>query len=120
MFERFNSNINTKTKINNLDCQKSFLKNLIQEIYKRTILPLYIPIICIIASLIILKSSNSDNFKSFKTKVFLSGIFIIILSQVSINTVSINILTGIATLCVPLILFILTYFYFKGSIKNSS
>ncbi len=115
-----NSNINNKTKINNLDCQKSFLKNLIQEIYKRTILPLYIPIICIIASLIILKSSNSDNFKSFKTKVFLSGIFIIILSQVSINTVSINILTGIVTLCLPLILFILTYFYFKGSIKNSS
>ena len=89
-----NANINKKIKIDNLNCQKSFLKNLTQEIYKRTILPLYIPIICIIASLIILKSSNSDNFKNFKTKVFISGIIVIIFSQISINTVSINVILG--------------------------
>ena len=115
-----NANINKKIKIDNLNCQKSFLKNLTQEIYKRTILPLYIPIICIIASLIILKSSNSDNFKNFKTKVFISGIIVIIFSQISINTVSINVISGIATLCVPIVLFLISYLYFLRTTKNSS
>ena len=55
-----------KTFIDKLSCQKSFLKNLIQEIYKRTILPIYVPILCIIASLVVLKSSNNDKFKNFK------------------------------------------------------
>ena len=113
-------NINTQSKIDNLNCQKSFLKNLTQEIYKRTILPLYVPIICIIASLIILKSSNSHNFKSFKTKVFISGILVIIFSQISINTISINISTGIATLTVPIMLFLISYLYFIKTSKNSS
>ena len=115
-----NANINKKIRIDNLNCQKSFLKNLTQEIYKRTILPLYIPIICIIASLIILKSSNSDNFKNFKTKVFISGIIVIIFSQISINTVSINVISGIATLCVPIVLFLISYLYFLRTTKNSS
>ena len=115
-----NLNINTQSKIDNLNCQKSFLKNLTQEIYKRTILPLYVPIICIIASLIILKSSNSHNFKSFKTKVFISGILVIIFSQISINTISINISTGIATLTVPIMLFLISYLYFIKTSKNSS
>ena len=47
--KNLNLNIDQKTIVNRLNCQKSFLKNLTQEIYKRTVLPLYIPIICIIA-----------------------------------------------------------------------
>ena len=81
--KKLSSNINNKILIERLNCQKSFLKNLVQEIYKRTILPLYIPILCIIASLVVLKSSNNDKFKNFKIKVFLGGIIIIILERIS-------------------------------------
>ena len=104
--------VNEKTLIDRLNCEKSFIKNLIQEIYKRTFLPLYIPILCIIASFVVLKSSNNDKFKNFKIKIFLSGIIIIIFSQISINTVSVNTLTAIITLCVPFILLFISYFFF--------
>ena len=107
-----------KTLIDELRCQKSFLKNLIQEIYKRTILPVYIPILCIIASLVVLKSSNNDKFKNFKTKVFLSGIIIIIFSQISINTISINTNAGIVTLCLPFILLVISYLFFLNKNKK--
>ena len=112
------SNINTKIFINKLNCEKSFLKNLTQEIYKRTILPIYIPILCIIASLIILKSSNNDKFKNFKIKVFLTGIIVIIFSQISINTISLNVQTGIFTLCMPFILLFISYLLFLNKNKN--
>ena len=114
------SNINNKTVIEKLNCQKSFLKNLTQEIYKRTILPFYIPIICIIGALVVVKSSNNEGFKNFKIKIFLVGIFVIIISQISVNTISINLLTGISTLCVPLILFLGTYFFFLKITKSSN
>ena len=114
------ANINKETMIEKLNCEKSFLKNLTQEIYKRTILPLYIPIICVIGSLVVLKSSNNDKFKSFKIKVFVGGIFVIIFSQISINTISMNVLTGIATLSVPLILFLISYIFFLKTTKDSS
>ncbi len=107
-----NSNMNTKIFVEKLNCQKSFFKNLTQEVYKRTILPVYIPILCIIASMVILRSSNSDKFKNFKIKVFLSGIIVIVFSQISINTISMNVQTGIFTLCMPIILLLITYLLF--------
>ena len=116
--KRLSTDINRKTLVEKLNCQKSFLKNLIQEIYKRTILPLYIPILCIIASLIILKSSNSDKFKNFKIKVFLCGITVIIFSQISINTISVNTQSAIVTLCIPLILLLITYLFFLNKNKK--
>ena len=112
------SDINKKIFLDNLNCQKSFLKNLTQEIYKRTILPFYIPILSLIASLVILKSSNNDKFKNFKIKVFLIGIFFIIFSQISVNTISINVETGIATLCFPIIIFLVSYFLFLKKAKR--
>ena len=112
--------MNKKTLVDNLNCEKSFIKNLTQEIYKRTILPLYIPILCIVASLVVLKNNNNDKFKNFKIKVFLSGITIIVFSQISINTVSINIQTGIATLCVPFILLFISYLLFLNKNKKFS
>ena len=116
--KNLNSNMSKKTLVDKLNCEKSFLKNLIQEIYKRTILPLYIPILCVIGSLVTLKSSNNYNFKNFKTKVFLSGIIVIIFSQVSINMVSINLQTGVATLCLPFILLLISYVIFLNKNKK--
>lgn len=116
--KNLNSNMNKKTIVDKLNCEKSFIKNLTQEIYKRTVLPLYIPILCIIASLVILKSNNNDKFKNFKMKVFLSGIIVIVFSQISINTVSINIETGIATFCTPFVLLFISYLLFLNKNKN--
>ena len=118
--KKLSTNINKNIIIDKLNCNKSFLKNLIQEIYKRTILPFYLPILCIMASLIAIKSSNTDKFKSFKVKVFLSGILIIIFSQISINTISINFISGVTTLCAPLMLFLISYIIFFKLAKSSN
>ena len=67
---------NTNINISNLSCNNSFYKNLIQELYKRTILPFYIPLLFIIATFLILKSKNNLNYKFFKIKIFFIRNFI--------------------------------------------
>ena len=117
---QLNQDLDSNKIFDDINCNKSLLKNLIQEIYKRVYLPLYLPLLCIVTSFVILKSNYNFNFKSFKIKVFLLGIFLIIFSQISVNTVSINSLSGIVTLSIPLTLIILSMIYFRFKINNSN
>ena len=111
---------NTNINISNLNCNNSFYKNLIQEIYKRTILPFYIPLLFIVASFLVLKSKNDLNYKFFKIKIFLTGIFIVIFSQISINLVNKSGYISLIIALVPLTLILLTYITYLNKTKSSS
>ena len=111
---------NTNTKISELSCKYSFYNNLIQEFYKRTILPLYIPLLFIVATFLILKSKNSLDYKFFKLKVFLLGIILVIFSQISVNLVSKNNFMSFAMIIIPLILILFSYVIFLIKSKSSS
>tara|TARA_B100001057_G_scaffold276948_1_gene277280 strand:- start:568 stop:1686 length:1119 start_codon:yes stop_codon:yes gene_type:complete len=107
-------------KIENLKCQKNILKNLTQEIYKRIFLPFYIPLICIISCFVILKSSSDSGYRALKYKVFLLGIFFVILAQISINMVSLSNFFGIATILIPIVISTIVYFLFIFKMKGES
>ena len=83
-----NLNNNSSLKFENFSCQKTIKDELFKEIYKRAYLPFYIPLIAIIVSFIILNNHSSYNYKKSKFKIFFSGVFFIILSQVSISYIS--------------------------------
>ena len=103
-----------------LICDETNLKIITQEFYKRIILPFYIPLITIIASFLCIKSSSNKRYGIFKTQIFLIGILIIILSQISINIFNIVSLIGMSTLIIPLVVSILSYYFFLNKTKNSS
>ena len=114
------SNNNIVKDIENLKCEKNIYKNLTQEMYKRTFLSLYIPLICIISCFVILKSSTNIGYKLLKYKVFLFGIFFVVLSQISINMVNLNTFFGIVTFLIPLFLSLIIYFFFLIKMKGES
>ena len=99
------------------NCQKSLKKKLIEELYKRIILPFFIPLLGIISCFIILKSKNNFNYNYFKFKIFFTGIIIIILSQIFNNLVSKNFYTFIFSISFPFILIIASYFIFNKKIN---
>jgi len=109
-----------KLNISEFNCNPSSLKNIIQEIYKRVFLPIYLPILSIAASFLILRSTSNIGYRLFKIKIFLIGILIITLSQISVNTITMNIYTSIITMMIPLILFFLSYALFYYKMKRSS
>ena len=111
---------NININILNLSCNKSFYKNLVQELYKRTILPLYIPLLFIVASFLILKSKNNTDYRFFKIKIFLTGILLIIFSQISVNLASKSNYMSLITIIVPLILIFFSYIIFLNKVKKSS
>ena len=111
---------NTNLNISGLSCNYSFYKNLVQELYKRTILPFYIPLLFIIATFLILKSKINLNYKFYKIKIFLFGILVVIFSQISVNLVSQNNLLSITMTVAPIILILLSYLIFLNKTKSSS
>ena len=113
-------NRNTNINISDLSCNNSFYKNLVQELYKRTVLPLYIPLLFIIASFLILKSKNNLNYRLFKIKIFLSGIFVVIFSQISVNLVSKNNFMSLTMIITPILLMIISYLIFLNKTRSSS
>ena len=68
-------------KDRNLDCNKTTINIVNEEIYKRLIVPFYVLIVSVIAGSLIMRSENQNNFNFFKIAIFCFGVLFIILSQ---------------------------------------
>ena len=54
------------------------LQNIYKELYKRFLIPFYIPLLVLIPFLLILSSKESSNYSMLRTTTFLIGLFFII------------------------------------------
>ena len=100
------------------NCELNNITSSFQEIFKRIILPFYLPILSLIASLIIIKSKDDFEFLKYKFVLFLSGVTTIIVSEVSMRYSSSNIFQNIYLILLPLLLFFFIYIYFKIKLKK--
>ena len=111
---------NSNTIIKNLKCNSGFLKNIYQELYKRIYLPIYIVLLSLISSLVLLKSKNTQGYFLFKIKIFLTGVFFIIISDILLNFTGRKITTDLIYIMIPILSFFLIYqiLIFKLRIKQ--
>ena len=111
---------NSNTIIKNLKCNSGFLKNIYQELYKRIYLPIYIVLLSLISSLILLKSKNTQGYFLFKIKIFLTGVFFIIISDILLNFTGRKITSDLIYIMIPILSFFLIYqiLIFKLRIKQ--
>ncbi len=101
----------------NQNCQENKFKENIQEISKRIVVPLYIPILSLIASLVIIRSKDDYNFLKYKFLLFLFGVFVIIISEISIKYSSVSTFQNLLITLIPILLFIIIYIYFIKKFK---
>ena len=87
--------------------------------FKRTIIPLYILIVSLIASSLIIKPKKYLFQKYHKLIMFSFGIILIVFSQVSIKLVGKDLETDIMFTSLPFIL-VLTYYIYLFIINNFS
>ncbi len=90
-------------------CDNRTVKSIIEELYKRIILPFYTLIISLIGGSLIINPKSIFFLKSYKLNIFLIGCAVIILSQVSLNYFFISNLINYLILLLPLIL--VSFFY---------
>ena len=97
-------------KIDNIEnCLPQNLNNIFKEIYKRLIIPLYIPLLSIIPFLLLIVSKENLNYSKFKVFTFFTGLLIIILSETTIRFVSKILFNNIGIALIPLLTLIIIY-----------
>ena len=108
---KFEKDINKELNFNN--CRLGNLSNINQELYKRIILPFYLPVLIVIACFIIIKSKDQIGFSKNLIKVFIFGISTIIVSEVSLNVIGKNDIINLSLISSPIIFFYLIYYSYK-------
>ena len=96
-----------------LRCSPSFYKEVVQELLKRIYLPIYLPLVSLIACFLIIRSKETFNYSKLKILLFILGILILIISELSIKLASINQLAFIIFLFIPVLIFFITFNIFK-------
>jgi len=101
--------LNTNYKKNNL-CKQRKIKSVSQEMFKRSIVPLYILILALVSSSLILKPKKKYS-KYHKFIIFFLGFLIVIISQISFKFISQSKNLDLIVISTPILL-ILFYYYF--------
>ena len=104
----------SKNKMINSNIENCSLKNkgnIFQEIYKRMIIPLYIPLLMIVPFLLFLTSKENLNYLKIRLFTFSVGLFLIIFSETTIRLISDELIKNVTISLIPLTFFLVLYFY---------
>ena len=99
------------------NCRKDNVNNILKELYKRIIIPLYIPVLILISLLLITKSKENTNYFRYRFLIFLMGLIAIIISEMTIRFIDNDFYKNIKILIIPIILIISLYSLFLFKFK---
>ena len=117
--------LNSKKKVDEKkieNCSKENLQNIYKELYKRFLIPFYIPLLVLIPFLLILSSKESSNYSKLKIITFLIGLFFIIFSETTVKIISNIYFKNLLISLIPFFLLIFLYllFFKKTHFKHSN
>ncbi len=104
------------------NCSYKNISNIFKEIYKRFVIPFYVPLLTLVPFLIIIISKESTKYHKLRFVTFLIGLFVIIFSETTIRFITDKTIANISLLVAPIILLSIVYLYFlfKFRIKFKS
>ena len=100
-----------------INCTENNKINMLKELYKRLIVPLYIPVLMLIPYFLILSSKEKKNYPKLKIITFVTGIITIILSEGIIKFLSIKFFDNLFIFIAPVIFFLFLYLIFFLKLK---
>ena len=102
------------------NCSKKNLKNIYKELYKRFLIPFYIPLLVLVPFLLILSSKESSNYAKLRIFTFFIGLFFIIFSETTIKIISETYFKNLLISLIPFLVLTFLYllFYKKTYFKN--
>ena len=102
------------------NCRSENIDNILKELYKRIIIPLYIPVLILISLLLIFNSKENFNYQKYRIFIFLIGLSTIILSEMTIRLINEDLIKNLKIFMVPIILIVILYFNYLLKFKNMS
>ena len=108
--KNYKENLDSQFFIRN--CDLNNLPNVLKELYKRFIIPLYIPIIVLMALLIISTSKENINYNKYKIIIYFLGFFLIIFSETTIRFVQGTLIDNYKLIIIPFVFLIIIFKFF--------
>ena len=103
------NNIQIKDKVRN--CEFKNLDNILAELYKRLVIPLYLPALMLISLFLIIHSKEKINYSRYRLIVFLIGFFLIIFSESTLKFVDKSLYNNLLIGLIPIIIIFVLYIY---------
>ena len=103
-----------------LNCSFGSLDNIFQEMYKRFIIPLYLPVLILISLLLIINSKESLLYNKYKIGVFIAGLVVLVLSESALKLVQNKFYTNTEIIIAPILIIIFLYCIFKLKFKKKN
>jgi lipopolysaccharide export system permease protein len=103
-----------------INCIESNLTNIYKEIYKRLVVPFYIPVLVLTSLLLTITSKENKNYIQIKICTFLIGLFFIVFSETTIKMISNKILNNFTISFLPIFFLLILYliFFKKNNFKS--
>ena len=93
-----------------MNCNIRNIDNVFKELYKRHIIPFYIPILIIISLIHIINPKEKVNYTKYRIYIFLSGLFLIIFSETTLRFITESLFYNLNMIAIPIAIFIILYF----------
>ena len=94
------------------NCSVENMSNIFKELYKRLIIPMYIPILMITPLFLITSSKENLNYSKIRLFTFLIGLLFVITSESTIRFISESFIKNYSISFMPLIFLIIIYLFF--------
>ena len=107
--KNYKNDIQIKDKVRN--CEFKNLDNIISELYKRLIIPLYLPALMLISLFLIIHSKEKINYSRYRLIVFLIGFFLIIFSESTLKFVDKSLYNNLLIGFIPIIIILVLYIF---------
>ena len=99
------------------NCKYENIDNVFKELYKRFLIPLYIPVLFLTTLILILSSKENKNYSSRKVIIFLINFFLIVFSEVSLKFIGKSIFENYLIFSIPIILMFFLLLNFNYQLK---
>ena len=118
-YYKFNKD-NVKLKSGLIEnCTVKNINNIFKELYKRFIIPFYIPVLSLIPFMLIIISKENPKYQKLRIVTFLIGFFVIVFSEITIRFIS-NLTSQNIILAITPIIFLLLFYFFLFNKFNSN
>jgi lipopolysaccharide export system permease protein len=104
-----------------LTCNKESIDETVSEVYKRIFKPFYLFLLSSVVIFLVVSNHEKKGYTSFKFLIFSIGIFVIIISEISVSFAGQSSLKFLISILSPLIIFLISYlfFYKRANYTNS-
>ncbi|MBD1144818.1 LptF/LptG family permease [Pelagibacterales bacterium SAG-MED37] len=99
------------------NCREENINNIFKELYKRIIIPLYIPVLILVSLLLIIRSKENTNYTKYRLLIFSIGLSVIVISEMTIRLINEDFFRNLKIIVIPFFSLMILYLLFLTKFK---